>query len=75
MDGSSVSAAPNIRHPYTIRSRHAKFPADERRARRIQTLSIQLMRLTSGVSIQSAVARAMDRAAELAQGGRLAMRC
>ena len=27
MDGSSVSAAPNIRHPYTIRSRHTKFRA------------------------------------------------
>ena len=33
MDGSSVSGAPNLRHPYTIRSRHAKFRADEQRAR------------------------------------------
>jgi len=31
MDGSSVSAAPNLRHPYTIRSRPTKFRADEQR--------------------------------------------
>jgi len=32
MDGSSVSAAPNLRHPDTIRSRPKKFLADKQRA-------------------------------------------
>ena len=43
MDGSSVSAAPNLRHPYTIRSRRAKFrgavPAAVMAARHGQTLA------------------------------------
>ena len=59
MDGSSVSGVPNLRHPYTIRSRHAKFQIDAQPARYAQTLSIQLIRLTNGVSIRSAVARAV----------------
>ena len=66
----SAVGTPNLRRPYTIRSRHAKF-----RPGRGQSLSIQLIRDASGVSIQSAVARAMDRATELAEGRRLVMRC
>ena len=47
MDGSSVSGAPNLRHPYTIRSRHEKLHTDAKHTNRAQTLSIQVTRAIS----------------------------